>query len=70
MKINVGPVDSVIRILIGTSLLFITLMGYVGAWGYLSIILVATGLGRTSPLYLLLNINSNRSGQGITNVGH
>ena len=70
MKINVGPIDSVIRILIGVSLLFSALMGYVGAWGFLGIILIATGLGRTCPVYAAAGINSNRSGQGVTNIGH
>jgi uncharacterized membrane protein HdeD (DUF308 family) len=63
MKLNVGPIDSVIRILIGVTLLSAALMSYVGAWGYIGVIFIASGLARFCPFYKLCKINTN-SGQG------
>ena len=59
MKLNVGGIESIVRILIGVVLLYGALYGYVGWWGLVGIFILATGLGRFSPLKALLGINSN-----------
>jgi hypothetical protein len=49
---NVGIVDRVIRILAGGVLIAASLLGYIGAWGWLGVIPLATGLFRFCPAYL------------------
>jgi len=70
MKINVGPIDSVVRIFLGVGILFLTLMSMLGNLGYLSIYLIASGIGRTCIFYRILGINTNPHQQGVTNHGH
>ncbi|NDG83707.1 MAG: DUF2892 domain-containing protein [Proteobacteria bacterium] len=64
MKLNVGNLESFIRIFAGVCLLYGTLYGTFGTWGYLGIGLIATGLGRFSPLYSILGINKNSCNSG------
>jgi hypothetical protein len=52
MTQNVGSVDRVVRILAGLALIAATLLGLVGAWGWLGVIVLATGLFRICPAYL------------------
>lgn len=55
---NVGTVDRVVRILVGVALIAASLLGYVGAWGWLGIIPLATGLFRFCPAYLPFGLSS------------
>ena len=57
MKVNLGSVESFIRIFAGVALLYGALYGAIGEWGYLGVVLIATGMGRMCPLYGLLRIN-------------
>jgi hypothetical protein len=59
MKLNVGPVESFIRIFVGVCLLYATLHAYVGEWGYFSVYILGTGLSRFSPMKAILGINGN-----------
>jgi hypothetical protein len=52
MKANVGNIDRVIRIVIGLGLIGATLSGAIGAWGWLGLIPLATGVFRFCPAYL------------------
>ncbi|TXL64799.1 YgaP family membrane protein [Zeimonas arvi] len=58
MKTNVGGIDRILRIAVGVILIALTLMGTIGAWGWLGLILLATGIFRTCPLYSLLGMNT------------
>ncbi len=58
MKTNVGGIDKVARILIGAGLIVLALAGTIGAWGWLGVIPLATGLLNTCPLYALLGIST------------
>ncbi|MFO1504797.1 MAG: DUF2892 domain-containing protein [Steroidobacteraceae bacterium] len=58
MKANVGTVDRVLRILVGLVLIALAATHKVGAWGYLGIIPLATGLFRFCPAYTLLGIRT------------
>ncbi|MEO6744804.1 MAG: DUF2892 domain-containing protein [Caldimonas sp.] len=49
---NVGTLDRVIRILAGAALIAATVLGFIGAWGWLGIVPLATGLFRICPAYL------------------
>jgi hypothetical protein len=64
MKLNVGGIESFIRIFAGVCLLYSTLYGYIGNWGYAGVILILTGLARFCPLTTLLGINTNRCETG------
>ena len=48
---NVGTVDRVVRILAGGLLIAASLLGYIGPWGWLGVIPLATGLFRFCPAY-------------------
>jgi hypothetical protein len=52
MQANVGSIDRIIRIVIGLGLIGATLLGAIGAWGWLGVVLVATGVFRFCPAYL------------------
>lgn len=49
---NVGTVDRVVRILAGLALITASLLGYIGVWGWIGVVLLATGLFRFCPAYM------------------
>lgn len=53
MKANVGGIDRVLRIIIGIILIAAALTGAVGAWGWIGVVPLATGLFRFCPAYSL-----------------
>ncbi|HPP47237.1 MAG TPA: DUF2892 domain-containing protein [Accumulibacter sp.] len=52
MKMNVGGIDKILRIVVGIALIAMTLMGVIGAWGWIGIVPLATGIFRFCPAYL------------------
>lgn len=52
MQANVGSVDRAIRILVGLALIGATLLDLIGAWGWLGLVPLATGVFRFCPVYL------------------
>lgn len=58
MKSNIGSIDRAIRILAGICLIGATLFGLIGAWGWLGIVPLATGLFRFCPAYRLLGLRT------------
>lgn len=59
-QINVGCIDSFIRIFVGMSFLCAALVGTIGMWGLAGGILVINGLSRYSLLYAITGINTTR----------
>lgn len=59
MKCNVGPIDRIIRIVIG---LVVAIVGVIFSsyWGIVGIVILATGLFGYCLPYNLLNINTNK----------
>lgn len=55
---NVGTLDRLIRVLIGTLLIALAYFGVIGSWGYIGIIPLATGLLKWCPLYTLLGVQT------------
>jgi hypothetical protein len=49
---NVGGIDRVVRITAGVALIAASALGYIGAWGWIGIVPLATGLFRVCPAYL------------------
>ena len=54
MKLNVGGIDRVLRIVIGLVLIGLAATGTVGWWGWLGIVPLATGAVGWCPPYALL----------------
>jgi len=58
MKFNVGGLDRMLRIALGLILIVLAAMGFIGWWGWLGVIPLATGLLRFCPLYSLAGLNT------------
>ena len=58
MQINVGSADRIIRIVAGAALILLALMGTIGAWGWIGIVPLLTGIFRFCPAYSLLGMNT------------
>ena len=58
MEMNVGGMDSLVRIFIGTVLLYLTFMGFIGMIGLVGAVFIITGLTGMCPPYHLLGINT------------
>ncbi len=58
MKLNVGTIDRVLRVLAGIVLIGLAATGTVGIWGYIGVVPLLTGLFSFCPLYTLLGINT------------
>jgi hypothetical protein len=58
MNSNVGGTDRILRIVVGIILLALTLTGAIGAWGWIGIVPLATGLLKFCPVYTLLGFSS------------
>ncbi len=61
MKANIGNIDRTIRILVGAGLIAATLSGAIGAWGWLGLLPLATGIVRICPAYLPFGISTLRA---------
>jgi len=55
---NVGTLDRIIRIILGLAFIALAYTGIIGAWGYIGIIPLATGLLKWCPLYTLLGVQT------------
>ena len=57
-KTNVGGIDRVLRIVAGLVLIGLTLMGTIGPWGWIGVVLLATGLLGSCPLYSIVGLST------------
>jgi hypothetical protein len=58
MKANVGTMDRVLRVTAGLALIGLAASGTVGAWGYVGVVPLLTGLLRFCPVYPLIGMNT------------
>ena len=58
MTANVGGIDRMLRIVAGLVLIALAASGVVGVWGYLGVIVLATGVFRFCGAYTLFGINT------------
>ena len=58
MKLNVGGIDRILRIVVGLVLIVLAATGTVGWWGWLGVVPLATGLFRFCPMYRLLGMST------------
>lgn len=60
MQANIGSLDRAIRILAGLALIGASLFGVIGAWGWIGLIPLATGVFRFCPAYLPFGLRTCR----------
>ena len=58
MKMNVGGIDRIIRIVVGLGLIGATAAGLLPVWGWIGVAPLATGLFRVCPAYLPFGIST------------
>ncbi|GLR66211.1 membrane protein [Acidocella aquatica] len=61
MMKNVGGIDRILRIMVGLALIAAALLHYVGLWGYIGVVPLATGVIGWCPAYRLLGMKTCRS---------
>lgn len=55
---NIGGIDRAARIVIGALLVILALTGTIGAWGWIGVVPLATGLIGSCPLYRVFGLNT------------
>ena len=58
MKINIGGIDRVLRIIVGLVLIGLAATNTVGWWGWIGVVPLLTGIFRFCPAYTLLGANT------------
>jgi hypothetical protein len=58
MKHNVGGIDRIARIIVGLTLIGLTLIGQIGTWGWIGIMPLVTGAFGFCPPYAIFGINT------------
>ena len=58
MKHNVGGIDRMARIMVGLTLIGLTLAGQIGAWGWIGLLPLLTGAFGFCPPYAIFGINT------------
>ena len=55
---NVGSADRIARIVAGLALIALALSGTIGAWGWVGVVLLATGFMQFCPAYAILGLKT------------
>jgi hypothetical protein len=58
MKLNVGGIDRILRIVVGIALVALTALDVIPVWGYIGVVPLLTGLIGWCPAYPLLGMNT------------
>ena len=58
MKLNVGGIDRILRIVVGLALIALTLLGQIGVWGWIGLVPLLTGAFGFCPLYTMLGMHT------------
>lgn len=58
MKVNVGGLDRALRIIVGLALIVMAVTGTIGAWGWIGVLPLATGLMKTCPMYSIFGFST------------
>jgi ABC-type branched-subunit amino acid transport system permease subunit len=58
MKKNVGGIDRVLRIVAGLALIALAATGQIGVWGWLGLVVLATGVFSFCGAYTLIGLNT------------
>lgn len=58
MKLNVGGIDRILRIVVGLALIGLTLAGVIGVWGWIGVVPLLTGTFKFCPAYSIFGMSS------------
>lgn len=58
MKANEGTVDRAVRIIAGLALIGLTVTGTIGAWGWIGVMPLVTGIIGICPAYSIFGMNT------------
>jgi hypothetical protein len=58
MKLNVGGIDRILRIVVGLALIGATLAGMIGVWGWIGVVPLLTGTFKFCPAYSIFGMNT------------
>ncbi|HEU0233644.1 MAG TPA: DUF2892 domain-containing protein [Gallionella sp.] len=58
MKINVGSIDRILRIVAGLVLIALAATGIIGMWGWIGVVPLLTGIFRFCPAYALFGMST------------
>ncbi len=58
MKINVGNIDRILRIIAGLALVVLTATGSIGVWGWIGLVPLLTGIFKFCPAYAIFGIST------------
>lgn len=58
MKINVGGIDRIARIVAGLALIGLTLADVIGVWGWIGVVPLLTGIFKFCPAYAMFGLSS------------
>lgn len=58
MKANIGSLDRILRIVVGIALIALAITGTIGAWGWIGVVPLATGIMRSCPAYSLFGMST------------
>jgi hypothetical protein len=58
MKLNVGNIDRILRIVVGLALIGATLAGMLPVWGWIGVVPLLTGVFKFCPAYTLLGMST------------
>jgi len=62
MKLNVGSLDRIARIVAGLVLLSLVFVGPRTAWGWIGVLPLVTGLISFCPLYTVFRVDTRKAG--------
>jgi len=58
MKVNEGTIDRVLRVIVGLVLIGLAATGTVGAWGWIGILPLVTGVVGFCPAYAIFGMST------------
>ena len=58
MKFNVGGIDRILRIVAGLALIALAATGTVGAWGWIGVVPLLTGIFKFCPAYGIFGLST------------
>ncbi|MFN7573234.1 MAG: DUF2892 domain-containing protein [Betaproteobacteria bacterium] len=58
MKVNMGGIDRTLRIVLGLVLIALAATGMIGAWGWIGLVPLATGLIGNCPAYSIFGFST------------
>ena len=60
MKLNVGGIDKILRVILGVALIAAAATGALPVWGYIGIVPLVTGLVTSCEIYTVLGFSSRK----------